>query len=69
MTKNIEKHGSYVKKLYGYMAKAKEWIKRDKKELGTLLKTLTDEENLKYGYENGFIEEADYRTMKARLRK
>lgn len=60
LTKRIEKHETYVEKVKG-------WIKRDKAELNKTLKKLTKEENLLYGYQAGFIDEADYQVQKQKM--
>ena len=60
LTRRIEKYRDYVKKV-------SEWINRDKKEINKLLKKLTKEENLKYGYQMGFIEKVDYEVMKTTI--
>lgn len=60
LTKRIEKYTKYLDKVQAC-------IKRDKTELRTVLKRLTKKENLEYGYQNGFIEKADYEVMKTKI--
>lgn len=43
-------------------------IRKENKRLNKLLKELSPEENLDYGYENGFIDETDYLTMLGTLK-
>ena len=57
LTKRITKYEHYI-------SKVSEWLKKDKKELNKLLKTITNEENMQYGLQEGFISEEDYKEMK-----
>ena len=59
LTKRIEKKEQQILKLKIAINTLNKWIKQDKKKLNERLKQLTDEENLEYGLQNGFIDQAD----------
>ncbi len=69
LTKRIENYEKEKIKMELFIRKLKNWTRRDKKTLDSELKKLSKEENLKYGYEMGFIEEADFMIMANELAK
>lgn len=69
ITKRIEKLEKQKDKFLYYAKKTSEWIKGDKQELGKLLQSLSVEENIKYGFEMGFIDKTEYKVMNTKVRK
>lgn len=57
----------YCKKVTKVIDKNRERIVHDTKLLNSLLKKLSPEENLQYGYDMGFIEEPDYLLAKQEM--
>ena len=68
LTKSIEKKEQQILKLKIAIDTLNKWIKQDKKKLNERLKQLTDEENLEYGLQCGFIDK-DYRNILDNLGK
>ena len=69
LTKRIEKKEQQILKFQIAINTLNKWIKQDKKKLNERLKQLTDEENLEYGLQNGFIEELELKSLKEVKRK
>ncbi len=67
LTKRMEKYEKEKIKMELFIRKLKNFIRRDRKTLDDELKKLSKEDNLKYGYEMGFIEKADYDIMVHKL--
>ncbi len=67
LTRKIEKDKNRKVKFDYYSGCVAIAIKRDTKKLNKLLGSLTKEENIEYGYQNGFIPEADYLIMKLKM--
>ena len=59
LTKRIEAKEIQVFKFKIAIDTLNRWIKQDKRKLQSRLKQLTDEENLEYGFQCGFIEKKD----------
>ena len=64
LTKRIEKREQQILKFQIAINTLNKWIKQDKKKLNERLKQLTDEENLGYGLQCGFVDKTDYQMMK-----
>ena len=59
LTKIIERKEQQIVKLKIAIDTLQRWIKQDKKKLNQRLKQFTDEENLEYGLQCGFIDEEE----------
>ena len=64
LTKGIEKREQQILKFQIAINTLNKWIKQDKKKLNERLKELTNEENLEYGLQCGFIDEAELKTIR-----
>ncbi len=63
----IEKLENQLIKFEKYVKVCKNWIKDNKSKLKVMLRQLSKEEHLKYKYDCGFIEKADYLVIKANM--
>ena len=64
LTKRIEVKERQILKLKIAIDTLNKWIKQDKKKLNEMLKQLTDEEDLEYGLQCGFTDEAELKTIR-----
>ena len=64
LTKRIERKEQQILKFKIAIDTINKWIKQDRKRLKERLKQLTDEENLEYGLQCGFIDKEELRTIR-----
>ena len=64
LTKRIEAKERQILKFKITIDTLNRWIKEDRQKLQGRLKQLTDEENIKYGLQCGFIDEAELKTIR-----
>ena len=64
LTKRIWRYEKNLADNQKFVGIVRQWIKQDKIMLDRVLKKLSTEENLKYGNQMGFIDDADYQIMK-----
>jgi len=67
LTKKIGSMESRRAKFISMANKIRSWIKRDKKRLATYLQQLSVEDNIKYGFQMGFMDNAEYQIMLSNL--
>ena len=66
LTKNIERGERQILRLKIAIDTLNKWIKQDKKKLNERLKGLTDEENLEYGLQCGFIDRQELKIIRGK---
>ena len=64
LSKSIDKYEAKIIWFQTTIKTLRKWIKRDKASIKISIQCLPRKEYLEFGYKEGFINEADYQTMR-----